>query len=364
MPAVDPAAAAAPRSPERGESIRFTVAATGDVLTHPGVLAAATRAGGTAFDFAPLLRDVGARVRRADLGLCHQELVVGTGRPHQQGWRYLAPPELAEATAALGWDACSVASNHAVDHGEWGIASTIAALEAAGLEHTGTFLTRRASRRPLIVGVRGVELALLSYTEATNHIVPPAPFSVGRYDASAILADACRARRRGADAVVVNLHDGGDFEPRGRHQQGLARRLAASPAITAIVGQGPHIVRPIRFVGGKPVVFSEGDLLSDYDSRPVGGARSEWASGLIAELVFVASRAAVRVTTVRYLPLHVDPLALSVAPIGRALRRPGADREALHAEYREVVGVAGRSPRIKPVPRRLPPTRAGLAEAR
>lgn len=326
------------------------------------MLAAADAGGGTS-DFVPLLRDVGARVRRADLGICHQELVIGTGRPHQQGWRYLAPPELAEATATLGWDACTVASNHAVDHGEWGLASTIEALDAVGLEHTGTFLTRRARTRPLILRVRGVDIALLSYTEATNHIVPPELFSVARYGAPRILADARRARRRGAEAVVVNLHDSGDFQPRARLQQSLARRLVASPAISAIVAQGPHIVRPIRFVAGKPVVFSEGDLLSDYDSSPTGSGRSEWASGLIAELRFVARRSTVRVASVRYLPLHVDRHAFTVAPIARALRRQGADRTAVRADYREVVGVVGRSSRISPVPRRLPPGPGGLAAA-
>jgi poly-gamma-glutamate synthesis protein (capsule biosynthesis protein) len=342
--AATPAAHGAQRG--SGEPVRFTVAATGDVLTQPGVLLAAHAPGSTSgFDFRPLLRRLEPRIAAADLALCHQELVIGPGRV-QPYPRFLAPPALATATGNLGWDACSVASNHSVDHGREGIATTLAALDAAGVAHTGVYLDEAASRRTLILPVAGVRVALLSYTENTNGLPLPDPFSVNLIDGPAIVADARRARRQGADAVIVNLHDVGDFEgPVPEYQRPLIDRLTTNRAISAIVGQGPHIVRPIRFVNGKPVVFSEGDLLSAHESRR--------PSGLIAELQFIATRRGVSVESVRYLPLHVRERDNAAVIVGRALDRGQANPADLRAAYRRVVAGAGRSSRVRPVPRRL-----------
>jgi hypothetical protein len=329
------------------ETVRFTVAATGDVITHAGVLKAA-RAPGSAggYDFVPLLRGLGPRIAAADLALCHQELVLGPGPP--QGYpRFLAPPALARGMAGLGWDACSVASNHSVDHGAEGVATTIAALDAAGLRHTGTYRSAAARRRTLIMRVSGIGVALLSYTETTNGLSLPFPFSVGLIDEARILDDARRARRRGADAVIVNLHDVGDLElPIPDYLRRLADRLTESPAITAVISQGPHVARPIRFLNGKPVVFSEGELLA---SRQYG-----IRNGLIAELRFVASSAGVRVAAVRYLPLHLRARNFAVVTVARALRHRNANRRALRLAYRRVIELAGRSHRVRPVPRRFP----------
>lgn len=330
-----------------GETVRFTVAATGDVITGAGVLKSArapSSAGG--YDFVPLLRGLRRRIAGADLSLCHQELVLGPGAP--QGYpRFLAPPALARGMAELGWDACSVASNHSVDHGAEGVASTIAALDAAGLRHTGTYRSAAAGRRTLIMRVSGVRVALLSYTENTNGVPLPFPYSVGLIDEARILADARRARRRGADAVIVNLHDVGDLElPIPDYLRVLADKLTQSPAIAAVISQGPHLARPIRFLNGKPVVFSEGELLA---SRQYG-----IRNGLVAELRFVASSAGVRVAAVRYLPLHLRSHDFAVVTVDRALRHRNANRRALRRAYRSVVELAGRSHRVRPVPRRFP----------
>jgi poly-gamma-glutamate capsule biosynthesis protein CapA/YwtB (metallophosphatase superfamily) len=331
-------------------AVRFTVAATGDVLTHPSVLESARVPGSPErYDFEPLLRRVEPRIRAADLALCHQELVLGPGSP-QPFPRYLAPPSLARATGALGWDACSVASNHSVDQGTEGIASTIAALRAAGLGHTGTYLSRAASRRTLMLRVRGFRIAVLSYTDTTNGVPIPRSFQVNLSERHAILADARRARRRGADAVIVNLHATGNFDPLTPQQRSLARGLAASPAVTAIIGQGPHAVRPIRFSHGKPLIFSEGDLVEGFDPQP----EPEPASGLIAELHFVATPGRVRVESVGYLPLYVRERDRAAVIVGRALRRHQAGKRALRAAYREVVRLAGRSANVRPIPWRLP----------
>ena len=52
---------------------------------------------------------------------------------------------------ATGWDACDTASNHSLDQAQTGIDATGKALDHAGIEHTGSFPSAAAQRKPVIV---------------------------------------------------------------------------------------------------------------------------------------------------------------------------------------------------------------------
>ena len=120
--------------------------------------------------------------------------------------------------------------------------------------------------------VKGVRIAFLSYTAVTNGQSVPHPWSVNWASPAPILRDARRARRHGARIVIVNIHWGTEFVAAVSPQQrALASRLTRSPAIDAIVGQHVHVVQPIRWMHGKPVVFGEGNLVSQPDRRLLPG---------------------------------------------------------------------------------------------
>jgi poly-gamma-glutamate synthesis protein (capsule biosynthesis protein) len=305
-----------------------TVAVSGDLLIHTPVAARALAAGGRrAYRFGPMLAGIRPFVRRADIALCHVEHPVGRGPP--TGYpRFRAPVALAGAARAAGFDVCSTASNHTLDYGQAGVDATLAALDGAGLRHTGSW-ARPPGGRPALLRARGVTVGFVSATEHTNGIARPHPWSVALADPGAVLAAARRARRAGADAVVVNLHWGAEYRhaPTGI-QWRLARRLTASPAVTAVVGQHAHVVQPIRFVNGKPVVFGEGNLISNQT-----GASQD---GLVAVLDLGAGPRGARVRRVRYLPTFVSRPGYAVVPADGASRR-------------RTIAVAGRGPRVRPV---------------
>ena len=73
---------------------------------------------------------------------------------------------------------------------------------------------------------RGVKVAFLAYTQMTNGIPLPHPWSVNLASAGRILRDARRARRAGARVVIVNLHWGTEFQPRAGRLPDLARTAA------------------------------------------------------------------------------------------------------------------------------------------
>jgi hypothetical protein len=311
------------------DGTRLTVAASGDFLIHTPVWQRARAYGhGRRYDFRPMFRKIRPLVEAADLALCHVETPLMHGHP-QSYPIFHTPVALAAAIKATGWDVCSTASNHTLDAGQHGVNSTIKALNHAGLRHTGSYRSRRASTRTTMLTAKGVKVAFLAYTALTNGQRIPHPWTLNMARRKRILKDARRARRRGADAVIVNLHWGQEYQHAPTAQQrSLARALTRSKAITAVVGQHVHVVQPIRWMHGKPVVFGEGNLVS--------GQSGVSRDGLVALLDLAARGGRVRAVRVRYLPVYV--------------RHP--DYTVVHARgksRRRTIHYAGRSKRVVPL---------------
>jgi poly-gamma-glutamate capsule biosynthesis protein CapA/YwtB (metallophosphatase superfamily) len=327
-----PAPAAAPERP-----VRITLAASGDLLIHsPVAQRALALGGGRGYDFAPLFAPVRRRIARADVALCHMETPLVPG-PVQGYPSFRTPPALARSVRRVGWDVCSTASNHSLDAGEYGVGTTLRALRRAGVRATGTARSARERRRTTMLRVRGLPVAFLSYTAVSNGQAVPHPWTVSWASPRLILSDARRARRRGARIVIVNLHWGSEYvQPVTAPQRALARRLTRSPAIDAIVGQHAHVVQPIRRVNGKPVVFGEGNLISNQTAACCATAAQDGLIALIDFVVRPGRRA--RAPRIRYVPTWVRHPDLTVLPAA-----PGSP------SWNRTVRVAGRRPGIRPL---------------
>ena len=326
----------APPSASQPQATRLTIAASGDFLIHTPVAAQAlANGGGERYDFAPMFRPVRRWIEGADLALCHVETPLVPGPP--AGYpSFRTPPDLVRAIRATGWDTCSTASNHSLDGGQPGVDSTIRALRGGGIAFDGTASSPQGRRRFPILEAGGARLAFLSYTAVSNGQLVPHPWSLNWASPRRILADARAARARGADAVIVNLHWGAEYQHAPSPEQlSLARTLTRSPNVTAIVGQHVHVVQPIRRVNGKPVVFGEGNLISN---QTAACCPAEAQDGLIALIDFVATGGRVKAKRVRYIPTWVRHPDYRVLPAG-----PGS------LSWKRTVAAAGRRPGIAPV---------------
>ena len=330
--------------------VKLVVEASGDLLIHSPIWERALALGDGHYDFAPLFAQVKPYIKRADLPLCHVETPMTPAPP--TGYPiFNTPPALATAIRQTGWRACSTAATHTLDQGQAGVDDTLRALDRAGVLHTGSFSSATAQRTPLIMTIKGVRVAFLAYTELTNGIPSPHPWSVNRASAPQILADAHRARRAGARVVIVNLHWGEeDVVAPSAFQLRLADRLTRSPDITAIVGQHVHIVQPIRELNGKPVVFGEGNLISNQTSACCPTASQD---GMIVLLTITVGGRGARVAFIRYVPIWVSHPDYLVLPAGLAWRHDPADAAELRASYARTVAVVGRGPHLQPIPAHL-----------
>lgn len=345
-PVVDesrPAEKLAPRS----RAVELTLAASGDFLIHSPVWQrAAANAGGRGYDFAPMFRLIKPYVRGADLAFCHVETPL-TSRPPKGYPVFNTPGALARAIKTTGWDACDTASNHSLDLGQYGVDQTSLALQRAGVAHTGSFRSRAESRKIVLLEARGIRVAFLAYTAVSNGQVLPHPWSVNRASAPKILRDARKARRAGADVVVVNVHWGDEYQHQpSRAQRRLASILTRSPAVTAVIGQHVHVVQPIRRINRKLVVFGEGNLVSNQTPACCAPGAQDGIVVLLRVRAVPGGPATVK--RVDYVPVWVRRPDYVVVPVWRGRVKKLAPAGELRASWRRTVKVVGRTKRYAP----------------
>jgi poly-gamma-glutamate synthesis protein (capsule biosynthesis protein) len=338
--------------------VNFTVEASGGILIHSPLWARALQlGGGSKYDFAPLFAQLTPYLRKADLPLCHLETPM-TSAPPTSYPIFNTPPELATGVKQAGFEACSIAGNHWLDQGQHGIDESNKILDKAGVIHDGANPSPADQRKPVIINVKGVKLGFLAFTTDTNGIPLPHPWSVNMAKPALIKSLVQRDIKAGADAVIVNLHFASFILPQyttalTSGEKRLAEFTAHLPGVAAIVGQGPHDIQKIDWIDGKPVVYSDGNLVSNQS--PAAALPADTQDGMLVFIHFVSKGGKVKAKSVQYVPTWVSIPDYTVLPVGRALQKGQADPTQLRDSYDRTVALAGRGPKVQPIPKRLPP---------
>jgi len=281
----------------------FTLTAGGDILIHPALTEQAVADGGAAGrDFLPLFSGI-KETLKADLSLCHMEVPLGPKEGPFFGYpAFQAPPEVAKGLVDVGYDSCSTASNHTLDRGVPAITTTLDAMDAVGLKHTGSFRTQEESATPLILDAGGVKVAQLSFTYGFNGVPLPQPWRANQINAAKILADARAARAAGAEVVVLSVHWGNEYQHEATaDQKALARQLLADPALDLIIGTHVHVVQPFEKIGDKWVVYGLGNEVARHEEP-----RGVTEEGTIARFKFEQRPAGWTVVEASYTPTLVE----------------------------------------------------------
>ncbi|MFJ8214566.1 CapA family protein [Streptomyces sp. NPDC096033] len=256
-----------------GSGRSFSVAAAGDILIHPQLTDQAARdaraAGHTGYDFDRIMAGVKPVISKADLGICHMEPVLGEpGGPFQTYPDFLVPPQIAKTVKNIGYDTCSTASNHTLDHGPEGVQRTLDTLDREGLRHTGSARSQQEADRPNILDVKGVKVAQLSFASGFNGREVPGdkPWLANLVSVKAVAAAEKRARAAGAEVVILSVHWGREHQsdPSGPQRE-LARAIARDTGVDLVIGHHAHVVQPMEKIDGTWVAYGLGNQLARHD---------------------------------------------------------------------------------------------------
>lgn len=225
--------------------------------------------------------------------------------------------------ADAGFDALSLAANHSGDAGPQSVLDSVRVLREAGIVPFGGGPDAASARRPAILDVRGVRVALLGYSD-----VPPESYAATAtrpgdahlfhddHTYASIRAEVAAARAV-ADVVVVLAHWGVEYEDRPRPWVEAAAHAMVEAGATAVLGDHPHWVQSVETYRGGYIAYSMGNFVFDQMWS------AETRQGSIHRLFFSGSRlVAVRIVPTLLEDYHQPrPLLLGEPGYAQTLAR-------------------------------------------
>lgn len=253
----------APAPPPR----TWELVAAGAIIFGRGVQERVEKYGDAARPFA----EVRELTRAADLAIATLEAPLSgeENRPCARCLVFVGNERYVAGIVDAGFDALSLAANHSGDAGPQGVLDSIRVMRAAGIVPFGAGPDAVSARRPGVLKVAGLRVALLGYDD-----VPPEDYAATEARAghshlfhddptyAAVRADISAARAI-ADVVIVVPHWGIEYEDRPRPWVAAAAHAMVDAGATAVLGDHPHWVQSVEAYHGAYVAYSMGNFIFD-----------------------------------------------------------------------------------------------------
>jgi poly-gamma-glutamate synthesis protein (capsule biosynthesis protein) len=247
------------------------------------------------------------------------DLVVGNmegtftdrGVPLQKQYTFRTTPAVASGLAAAGFDAVSLANNHATDFGTTSLEDTLAALTEAGVPAFGAGAGAAAAEAPLVLRTAdGARVAFVGFSDIGEVLWAKGDQSgVARADAERI-GRAVQAARAEADYVVLFVHWGAEYTHAPTDRQRALARAAVEAGADLVLGAHPHVLQPCERIEDGLVLYSLGNFVFDlYAGELVSLGEGPFQSAVAH--VTLSKSAPPRV---EFRPVRIDPTEVRPRP--------------------------------------------------
>jgi hypothetical protein len=334
----------------------------GDVMLGRGVAAEADPLGDVAW------------LQTADLAIANFEGVIaapGAGLA-PPGYDLRMPPTAAAQLRQAGFDVVGLANNHTLDLGPAGLAETAAHLTAAGLNLIGAGPGWEAAFQPLLLTRHGVRLALLAFNAVPDPAgqanALPDDWARADWDLESATA-AVGAARAEADAVIVSIHWGYEYQLQADPAQRRLAQALLDAGADLVAGHHPHVVQETAVHDGRFLAYSLGNFLFDQGQGDTGQGLALRALFDAGGLLGVQALPVWAGPQPRLMPLdQAGPLLERIRPplarVGFACSRPAGDVECRPTPAPQELNIPLRSAapdENSPAVVRRPPSLSGQA---
>lgn len=262
----EPTEETSPPEPEHIVS-SATIVSTGDIMLHTSVMRSGLQDGGY-YNYDYMFRYLTPYVEQADFAVANLEVTLaGTdnGYPYSSYPAFNSPDEIVDALKNAGFNLLLTANNHMYDTQEVGFRRTIQIIQNKGLKNLGTTASPNDPKF-LIQEINGIKVGMVCYTyeSAPENPIPGRVYlnlnammeggdkliNTFRYEAlddfykeiQGFLND---MRKQGAEATVVFIHWGDEYQTTPSANQRLIAQQLANMDVDIIVGGHPHVIQPI-----------------------------------------------------------------------------------------------------------------------
>ena len=186
-----------------------------------------------------------------DLTVANLEVVFTARTQHtDKMYNLVADADHVAVLNAGSIELVNTVNNHSMDFGRAGYQDSLATLEAAGVDSFGSIYAGREDGFDLL-GVRdvnGIRFGFIGFSYPQEA------------DQKRIADRIATLREQGCDVVVVSLHWGRETHPTPTTGQMTYAKKILDAGADMIWGHHPHVLQPIQFYTGKPILYSTGNF--------------------------------------------------------------------------------------------------------
>jgi len=266
-----------PKSENKNEKkeYKLSLLATGDGLIHNAIYLSYEKEKNT-YDFTDAISELKDIVSKYDIAYYNQETPIAGDNKSVSGYpMFNTPHEYADAMQEIGFNMVSLASNHGLDRGENGITNSVNYWKNTNSLYHGMATSSDERENSIIIKEKNnITYTMLSYTEMTNGIPVPngKSYLINVYNKEQVKKDIEKVRDK-VDVLIVAMHWGVEYASSPNSNQKEMAEYLASLGVDIIIGNHPHVLQPIDWIGDTLVIYSLGNFISnqystdDYNKR-------------------------------------------------------------------------------------------------
>ncbi len=291
---------------ESTTTIHFVAA--GDMNITDGVVAA----GGGEYDYTNVFMDVAHLLAEGDITALNFEGNL-CGAPYGAD---SAPDTLVKALDKAGVDYLQLANSYSISRGLSGLADTVTAVRAGGIEPLGAYANQeeaKAEKGYKICNVKGIRVGITAFTKGMDGLALPADgtgcvnvlykdydSTYQEIDEEGISAVLDAMNKEKPDVVIALLHWGSEFNDTISTSQKKIVELFQEKGVDVMIGTHSHYVQKMEHdpEKGTFVAYSLGDFFGDA-SR----SGSEYSVILNLEITKDNETGETKVTDFTYTPI-------------------------------------------------------------
>ena len=267
---------------KKEEHYKATLIAVGDNLIHSSIYNDANRlAGGSGYDFKPMITSIKEIVSKYDIAYYNQETILGGTELGLSNYpAFNSPYEAGDAMIDAGFNLVSLATNHTMDSGAKAVENSCKYWNSKeNVLAVGSYCSEEDRNKIDIREVNNIKYTMLNYTYGTNgmprvkdYYVNVWPTDVDKInnpeidtkyqEYKEIVKEDIERVKDKVDFLIVAMHWGVEYTHTPTEYEKDMAEYLSSLGVNLIIGTHPHVIQPVAWLGDTLVIYSLGNFLS------------------------------------------------------------------------------------------------------
>jgi poly-gamma-glutamate synthesis protein (capsule biosynthesis protein) len=219
--------------------------------------------------------DLMPALRQSDLRIANLEcpLVAGESAVWKSGSVLKGDVDHVSGLTAVPFEVATLGNNHVFDHGVDAFEKTLELLNNRGIKTVGAGMSAKDAKRPLIVDVNKMRIAIVSFSEGEDLTAAENGPGVFGWEIDEVI-NTINQIKNSVDFTIVISHCGVEYIPFPPPYVAGAFQRVVDAGANIVIGHHPHVPQGIQIYNKSPICYSLGNFVfyqeTDLQYRKIG----------------------------------------------------------------------------------------------